>query len=145
MSTRKLVVTGAYGFVGTHLLIAAAQGGYDLVVLDDLSICDGRYLQQIPHRLVKGDIRDESVVAQALEGAEAVVHLAAHTSVVDSLQNPAHDCDVNVRGTLNVLQGCVDASVQRFVLASSNASLGEQSPPVDEERVARPLSSCRNP
>ena len=55
MSTRKLVVTGAYGFVGTHLLIAAAQGGYDLVVLDDLSICDGRYLQQIPHRLVKGD------------------------------------------------------------------------------------------
>ncbi|MBU06884.1 MAG: hypothetical protein CME13_02775 [Gemmatimonadetes bacterium] len=74
LSTRKLVVTGGHGFVGTHLLIAAAQGGYDLVVLDDLSICDGRYLQQIPHRLVKGDIRDESVVAQALEGAEAVVH-----------------------------------------------------------------------
>ena len=73
MSTRKLVVTGGYGFVGTHLLIAAAQGGYDLVVLDDLSVCDGRYLQQIPHRLVKGDIRDESVVAQALEGAEAVL------------------------------------------------------------------------
>ncbi|MBT4099386.1 MAG: NAD-dependent epimerase/dehydratase family protein [Gemmatimonadetes bacterium] len=140
MSIGKLVVTGGYGFVGTNLILAAAARGTDIVVLDDLSVGDGQYVKNVSHRLVEGDIRDRDVVSQALDGADAVVHLAAHTSVVDSQTDPEHDCDVNVRGTMTVLRGCVDAGVKRFVLASSNAPLGEQIPPVDEERVPKPMS-----
>lgn len=136
----KLCVTGGYGFVGTNLILAAAEHGHEITVLDDLSIGDGRYLHEVPHRLVKGDIRDSEAVAEAFQGTDVVVHLAAHTSVVDSQQNPQHDCDVNVRGTVGLLQGCVEQGVKRFILASSNAPLGEQEPPVDEERVPRPLS-----
>ena len=108
---QRLVVTGGYGFIGTNLIKAAATAGYEIVVLDDLSVGDGEFLKDVPHRLVSGDIRDATAVAVALEGAHAVVHFAAQTGVIDSQEDPLHDCDVNVRGTLSVLRGCVDQGV----------------------------------
>ncbi|MFP3880040.1 MAG: NAD-dependent epimerase/dehydratase family protein [Dehalococcoidia bacterium] len=95
--------------------------------------------RQTPNLLV-GDIRDKEAVAKAVDGVDAVVHLAAHTSVVESVENPEEDWDINVNGTLNLLEACRRRGVEKFILASSNAVAGEQEPPIDETKVPQPLS-----
>ena len=71
---------------------------------------------------------------------DAVVHLAANTGVMPSIEDPMEDCMSNVIGTVNYLEAVKLARVKRFVLASSGAPLGEQEPPIHEEMVARPIS-----
>ncbi len=90
--------------------------------------------------LLVGDIRDPEACAAATQGAEEVMHLAANTGVMPSIQDPMRDAQVNVIGTLNLLRACVANGVRRFVFASSGAPLGEQPPPFHEEQVPRPLS-----
>jgi len=70
----------------------------------------------------------------------ACVHLAAHTDVIDSQSKPRHDYEVNVGGTLNLLLAAKEQGTSRFVMASSNAPLGENEPPIDENKPAQPLS-----
>jgi UDP-glucose 4-epimerase len=91
--------------------------------------------------LLEGDIRDPAAVAEAMAGATAVVHLAAAGSVVESVASPWENFEVNVRGTLTVLDGARHAGVERIVLASTGGALMGNAPgPVDEESVPRPLS-----
>ncbi len=90
--------------------------------------------------LHRHDIRDRKGLPDILAGASAVVHLAAQTGVIPSLEDPAHDMEQNVAGTLNLLEACRTAGTRRFVFASSSAPLGEQDPPIDETKVPRPLS-----
>ena len=90
--------------------------------------------------LVIGDIRDLDLAKEACEGVDAVVHLAANTGVIPSIEEPMMDCMTNVLGTLNYLQGAREAGVARFILASSGAPLGQQTPPIHEELVPRPIS-----
>lgn len=90
--------------------------------------------------LIVGDIRDKEAVEKAVQGVDGVVHLAAHTSVVESLENPEEDWDINVNGTLNLLEACHRNGVGKFIFASSNAALGQQFPPVNEMSVPRPVS-----
>jgi UDP-glucose 4-epimerase len=86
------------------------------------------------------DIRDARGLPEILAGASAVVHLAAQTGVIPSLEDPVHDMEQNVAGTLTLLEACRAAGIRRFVFASSSAPLGEQEPPIDESKVPRPLS-----
>jgi len=86
------------------------------------------------------DIRIREGLEAIVAGASAVVHLAAQTGVIPSLENPAYDMEQNVGGTLNLLEACRGAGTPRFVFASSSAPLGEQDPPIDESKVPRPLS-----
>lgn len=86
------------------------------------------------------DIRNREGLKEILAGSSAVVHLAAQTGVLPSLEDPAFDMEQNVAGTLNVLEACRVTKTPRFVLASSSAPLGEQEPPIDETKVPRPLS-----
>jgi UDP-glucose 4-epimerase len=79
-------------------------------------------------------------VEEAAAGVDAIVHLAAHTRVIDSINQPLHDMEVNIQGTLNLLEAARKHGVKRFIFASSGAALGEQSPPIDEERVPRPAA-----
>ena len=90
--------------------------------------------------VVEGDIRDAGALAAAVRGAEAVVHLAAHTGVVGSVEDPQHDSDINVSGTLNALLAARDGGASTFVFASSGAPLGSVDPPGHEKLAARPLS-----
>jgi len=90
--------------------------------------------------LVVGDIRDEDLAVKACRGMDAVVHLAANTGVMPSIEDPMADCMANVIGTVNFLEAARKNGAKRFVFASSGAPLGEQEPPIHEEMVPRPIS-----
>jgi len=90
--------------------------------------------------LIVDDIRDADLALRVCEGVDAVVHLAANTGVMPSIENPRADCLTNVIGTFNYLEACRQNGVEKFIIASSGAPLGEQSPPIHEEMVPRPIS-----
>lgn len=151
----KIVVTGGCGFIGRAFIRSSlAAGSSSIRVLDNLSVGTCEELAVVAAdipvmdrrdwtdklTLVEGDIRNAEVVRSALEGADAVVHLAANTGVAPSVKDPVFDCDVNVRGTLNVLEACRQQGVRRMVFASSGAPLGVQLPPLHENLAPRPVS-----
>lgn len=137
---RQILVTGGAGFIGSNLVPLLLDEGYAVRVLDNLSVGSADALHGLDVDLRVGDIRETDTVADALSGVDGVVHLAAHTSVIDSQQQPELDFEINARGTLNLLLACRDLGVDRFVFASSNAPIGENEPPIDESKPARPLS-----
>lgn len=140
----KVLITGGCGFIGTNLIKYLDGKGYSLRVIDNLSAGNKQYLETLSlnetPELITEDIRNKEAVNKAVAGIDAVVHLAAHTSVVESLENPGEAWDINVNGTLNLLEACRRKGVARFIFASSNAVLGEQPPPNDELKIPQPLS-----
>lgn len=90
--------------------------------------------------LMVGDIRNPAATECACRGVDTIVHLAANAGVASSMENPRYDCEVNVLGTFNLLEAARLNKVPRFVFASSGAPLGEQEPPIHEEKVPRPVS-----
>lgn len=136
---KPILVTGGCGFIGSNLVARLLEMDYRVRVLDNLSVGKRQNIPADVH-LIVGDIRDEDVVSEAVAGVEAVIHLAAHTNVMESIEQPQLDFDVNVRGIFNLLQGCIADGVQKLVFASSNAAVGEQEPPIAETAVPAPLS-----
>jgi UDP-glucose 4-epimerase len=136
------LVTGGAGFIGTNLLALLDTLGIRARVLDDLSVGRREAADRPGVELVVGDVRDEAVVERALAGVDVVVHLAALTRVIDSIEDPLGSFDVNVRGTLVLLEACRRRpDVRRIILASTGgAILGDAEPPVHEDMPARPLS-----
>lgn len=134
------LLTGGCGFIGARLAAQLREDGVAVRVLDDLS--RGRADNLPPDvELVRGDIRDADTVAEALAGVDTVVHLAAYGSVIESIADPLTNFDINARGTLVLLRGCVDAGVERFVFASTGGALiGNAEPPVDESNLPWPIS-----
>jgi UDP-glucose 4-epimerase len=136
-----ILITGGAGFIGVNLVRALSRAGARIRVLDNLSAGRAQDLEGLPVQLLVGDIRDRQAVAAAMADAQVVIHLAAHTGVVDSVIDPETDLRVNVLGTLNLLQEAVSAGVDRFIFASTGGAIvGEVEPPVHEEMVPRPLS-----
>jgi UDP-glucose 4-epimerase len=143
-----VLVTGGAGFVGANLVRALRDRGYAVAVLDDLSVGRREYLQGLDVEFIHGDVRDRTLVARVVEACDDVVHLAAQTGVPGSLVAPREDCELNVLGTLNVLEASRGARApstargggRRVVFASSNATLGRQDPPATEDKAALPIS-----
>ncbi len=141
----NVLITGGAGFIGANLVRRLLEHDYRVTVLDNLSAARRSYLEDLPVALIEGDIRDVDVVNRTVRSHEGVVHLAAHTGVPGSLKDPRRDCEVNVIGTLNLLEACRNATspgspVPRFVFASSNAPLGRQPPPATEDKAPLPIS-----
>jgi UDP-glucose 4-epimerase len=141
-ATKKILITGGCGFVGANLLEHLVRdGGYAVRVLDDESLGKRAHITGLPVDFIRGDIRDRAVVEQAVEGMDAVVHLAAHTRVIESVETPALNFDVNVNGSLTILEAMRRLGVKRLISASTGgAILGDVEPPVHEEMVPRPIS-----
>ncbi|HEY0932188.1 MAG TPA: NAD-dependent epimerase/dehydratase family protein [Trebonia sp.] len=138
---QAILVTGGAGFVGATLVRRLSAGGYRVRVLDNLSSGDAAHLAGVDADLVKGDILDAAGLAEAVAGADAVVHLAAAGSVPQSLADPAANFEINVTGTFRVLDAARRAGVGRVVLASTGGALmGDAVPPVDERSLPKPLS-----
>ncbi|MGC8817066.1 MAG: SDR family oxidoreductase [Candidatus Hadarchaeum sp.] len=141
----RVLVTGGAGFIGSHLVDALLARGHSVTVLDNFSTGSegniAHHLGNRDFRLVRGDVRDPAAVRRALEGAEAVVHLAALISVPLSVRDPELTSEVNLGGTLNLLRASLEAGVNRFIFASSCAVYGEAKQlPIKEETPPEPLS-----
>lgn len=135
-----ILVTGGAGFIGANLVRLLLRQGYQVTVLDNLSTGRREYLEGLPLRFVQGDILDASLVSRLAREHEAIIHLAAQTGVPASLADPRRDCEVNVLGTLNLLEALRAKGRGRFIFASSNAPLGRQSPPATEDKAPLPIS-----
>ena len=140
-----VLVTGGAGFIGSNLAEAFLEKGCFVRVLDDLST--GK-LENISHltenenfEFVLGDIRDLSVCEKACEGITFVSHQAAWGSVPRSIAYPLLYEEINIRGTLNMLEAASKKGVSRFVYASSSSVYGDEpNLPKREERVGKLLS-----
>ena len=138
----KLLITGGAGFIGTNLIARLSDlGGFEITVLDNESLGRRASIAHYGVRFVAGDIRNVDALRSAIRGQDTIVHLAADTRVMDSIENPQHNFENNVVGTFQLLQVARELGVNRIVNASTGgAIIGEAEPPVHEEMVARPLA-----
>jgi UDP-glucose 4-epimerase len=121
----KYLVTGGAGFIGSHIVDALVAAGHQVVVLDNFSSGKRENLKDAPTQLVEGDIRDPETCLKAAEGCDGVFHEAALVSVPDSVNRPRDNHDINITGTLNVLEAARAQRVKRVVFASSAAIYGD--------------------
>ena len=154
------LVTGGCGFIGTALIRSLTEeGGHAVRVVDNLSVgtredlaaagdfvevssgelgpmVSGEHLE-----LVAGDITDDDLALRAARGADIIVHFAANTGVMPSVEDPRGDCMSNVVGTLNYLEAARHAGIRRFIFASSGGTIiGEAEPPIHEEMPPHPVA-----
>jgi UDP-glucose 4-epimerase len=138
---KRVVVTGGGGFVGSNLVRLLLAQGHGVTVFDSFERGRRDYLDGLDLRIETGDLRDPAALARAFAGQDAVVHLAAFGSVIESITDPVTNFQVNVVGTLNALTAARDAGVGRFVFSSTGGALmGNTPPPVNERSVPRPIS-----
>lgn len=137
------LVTGGAGFIGSNIVVELIKKNEKVRVLDNFTT--GKRENLIPIleqiQLVEGDIRSYHVVAEAVEGIDIILHQAALPSVPRSIKDPITTNEVNVGGTLNILQAARDAGVKRIVYASSSSIYGNSPElPKHEGMMPNPLS-----
>ncbi len=140
--TKSLLITGGCGFIGANLIAQLrASGDYNIRVLDDESLGKREWIAEYDVDFVSGTICDQKTVSDCLDGIDSVVHLAAHTRVIDSINHPRLDFDINVVGTMNVLEAMKNKGINSFINASTGgAIIGDTTPPVHEDMLPKPAS-----
>jgi len=127
----KYLVTGGAGFIGSNIVGKLLEEGHDVRILDNFSSGKEENLARAKEIagdrlfIMRGDIRDKGTCLRACEGMDYVLHQAALLSVPGSMKDPESYNDVNIGGTLNMLQAASKNKVKRFVLASSSAVYGD--------------------
>jgi UDP-glucose 4-epimerase len=145
----RVLVTGGAGFIGSHLVERLASRGEAVTVLDDLSTGSLDNLAGVGDRIrfVRGDVCDTAGAAELVREADAVVHLAALTSVPESVSAPLAYHRVDVTATLGLLEACAASPVRRFVFASTCAVYGDPEGRVlresDPTRPASPYAAAK--
>lgn len=137
------LITGGGGFIGSNLARFVLDKGHNVVVLDNFSTGKRENLAEILDRitLIEGDIRDRDILRRAMDGCTAVFHEAALGSVPRSVEDPVTSHDVNVNGTVNVLETARELGVRRIVFAASSSAYGEQpESPKYEKMPPMPIS-----
>ena len=137
----KALVTGAAGFIGSHLLARLVSDGVETVGLDNLSTGRRENLEGIDAPFVEGDINDADLLREHLDGVDVVYHQAAIPSVPRSVEDPLGTHRANVDGTVTLLVASAAAGVRRLVYASSSSIYGDQPTlPKEESQAPAPLS-----
>jgi UDP-glucose 4-epimerase len=140
MPAPTALVTGGAGFIGSTLVRLLIERGCSVRIYDDFSSGSREHLEGLDTDLVTGDVRELDPLTRACEGCHTVFHLAAGAGVVDSIEDPIGNFDLNARGTLLALWAAKRAGVERFVFSSSNAPLGDNAYPAREDKPVAPLS-----
>jgi UDP-glucose 4-epimerase len=140
--TPTAIVTGGAGFIGSHLVDALLADGYGVTVIDDLSSGKAERVAEAAE-LRELDIADFASLAAVVEEVRprAIFHLAAQASVVASVADPGRDCEVNVKGTLNVVEAAGRCDAPVVFTSTGGALYGDDAPmPTGEDRMPAPLS-----
>ena len=137
----KVLVTGGAGFIGSHVVEKLIQENYQVVVVDNLSTGTLENIHK-DAKFIKMDIRSHQLLELFMEEKfDYVIHLAAQTMVHKSIEMPDYDCDVNISGTVNLLEGCRKTKVKRLVFSSTAAVYGDVTAlPVMENSLTSPTS-----
>ncbi|MBL0386955.1 NAD-dependent epimerase/dehydratase family protein [Tumebacillus sp. ITR2] len=137
----KVLVTGGAGFVGSHIVDECLRKGHDVVVMDNLATGTRNNLNP-EAKFLEMDITDPRLINVIREeGIEAIIHQAAQSTVPPSIKDPKFDADVNLSGTINLLQAVRELQLKKIVFAGSAASYGmPEYVPVDEKHPQRPMS-----
>lgn len=135
--SRRILVTGAAGFIGCHCSRALLEQGWHVAGLDNFDPFYDRAVKEQGlselrgkpgFSFVEGDIRDAPLVEGLLHGTDAVLHLAARAGVRPSIEDPALYVSVNVTGTVTLLEACRRAGLRRFIFGSSSSVYGDATP-----------------
>ncbi|MCQ0971434.1 UDP-glucose 4-epimerase GalE [Paracoccus sp. TK19116] len=129
---RNILTTGGAGYIGSHVVVELLQAGHRVVILDNFENSDRRAVARIPQLaagmvvLVEGDVRDQTVVAEALEQyrIDAVIHLAGKKAVGESVSNPLLYFHDNLLGAISLLQAMQATRVRKLVFSSSATVYG---------------------
>lgn len=139
----RYLITGGAGFIGSNIARKLAEKGEQVRILDNFSSGKHENVEALPKEVevIEGDIRDYWTVVQAVREVDYVLHQAALPSVPRSVKNPLTSNEVNINGTLHVLEAARQAGVRRFVMASSSSVYGESEElPKHEDMRPSPLS-----
>lgn len=135
------LITGGAGFIGSHIAAYLCSQGQNVRILDNFSSGRAENLSGLDLTVIEGDIRDPACVETAVAGVDTIFHQAALCSVAKSMTDPALTHDINVTGTLNLLEAARKADVRRFVMASSSAVYGDSEEfPKHENMPTDPMS-----
>lgn len=121
----KILVTGGAGFIGSNLTQELVKQGHQVTVYDNLRSGKLENLAGIPHRFIKGDVRDYQLLRSVTEGFDFIFHLAALTSVIESMSKIDECVSININGTINVLKAAREHKIQKVIFASSAAVYGD--------------------
>lgn len=156
--TKKIVITGGCGFIGVNLVkyLLGVENHIAIRIVDNFSVGKPEDLKSVTQyrisnrqdlstwdskvTLIEGEISDFNLAETVCDRADVVIHLAANTGVLPSIEDPKMDYSTNMAGTFSYLEACRKQDVKRFILASSGATLGDQEVPIHEEMVAHPIS-----
>ncbi|MEG2929262.1 MAG: NAD-dependent 4,6-dehydratase LegB [Oscillospiraceae bacterium] len=139
--SKKVLVTGADGFIGSHLTQQLIHEGYDVTAFCLYnSFGSWGWLDKLPKEerdsidVIMGDVRDPNGVRSAMRGMDTVFHLAALIAIPFSYHSPDTYVDTNIKGTLNILQGARDLDTRRVLVTSTSEVYGTaQYVPIDEK------------
>ncbi|BAP63283.1 NAD-dependent epimerase/dehydratase family protein [Methanococcus maripaludis] len=134
----KILVTGGAGFIGSHIVDILIENGHDVSILDNLSTGNEKNINKSA-KFINGDILDKNL---DLTGFDCVIHEAAQINVRTSVENPAFDGNINILGTINILEKIKEYNVKKIIFSSSGGAVyGEpEYLPVDEKHSLKPLS-----
>ena len=147
--TRSVLLTGGAGYVGSHTCVELLQAGWQVTILDNFSNARRDVIERIgqaagtnPPALVEGDVRDRELLARVFAETpfHAVMHFAALKSVANSVADPLGYWDVNVGGTLRLLEALTAAGCNRFVFSSSATVYAPSDEPFDESSPLGPVN-----
>ena len=136
----KTLVTGGAGYIGSHVVIALCEGGYEVVVLDDLST-GNREAVDNRAEFIQGSTLNNDNVATALNGVDAVIHLAAFKAAGESMIDPGKYSQNNISGTISLLNAMITHGVDKFIFSSTAAVYGyPKYLPLDENHPLEPIN-----
>lgn len=123
----NILVTGGAGFIGSHTVELLLRKGYSVVVLDNFRTGEISNINHLVEKIkiVQGDVRDEKLLSEIVKNIDGIIHLAAVVSVDEAIERPKEAFEINVIGTLNLLELARKYDIEKFVYASSAAVYGD--------------------